>query len=395
MPTGLLKSTIGRVCFAVAVVQVAVLAQAASAWGQQRTARGPAPITYSTADPGAAGVVGGAASSVGAGQGAVTWRYPDQPDVIYRASPTGANTEARPAAAAADPAPQVLDLRRAPTRSAARTAEVAEAVPVSDTERPAWLEEERVGPPYEEAGQWYVPTPQPGFSDAGALAVYDAGTAAGTTASGEPYDPQGLTAAHPTLPIPSLLQVTDTATGREVIVRLNDRGPFEAGRVVALSPGAARALGAQDGAQVEVRYLGPAPRRQGVQTAAAEVPQAPPLSPAEDLRPDTPIASLPVPPNVSQALVRQAAYTPSAQAGPPVRGGYTVQLGAFANLENAHALRARLRTAGVVSIEPTQTARGELFRVRLGPFATEAEAEAAQDAATRLGVSGGVVRPVR
>ena len=103
-----------------------------------------------------------------------------------------------------------------------------------------------------------------------------------------------------------------------------------------------------------------------------------------------------MPPNVAPqnvAQTRPASYAPAPTAAPS--GAFTVQLGAFANLENAHALRARVRTAGVVVIEPVATAQGELFRVRLGPFPTEREAQSALAQAERLGVRGGAVRALR
>ncbi len=269
-------------------------------------------------------------------------------------------------------------------------------------EAPVWLEDEQVGPPYQQGGTWYVPTPEPGYSETGALAVY--GTPGAVTESGETFDPAALSAAHPTLPIPSLVQVTDLATGRDVIVRLIDRGPFAPGRLMALSPGAAAALGANDGAQVHVRYLGPAPRRV-IETAAtpAATPTPPVGAPVYavgrsssieegPIAPSTPIAQLPLPPNVGAPLtpaVQRTSYIPG-----PLRGGFTVQLGAFANLENAYALRARVNSAGSVVIEPVTTAQGELFRVRLGPFVSESEAEAARAAAARLGAANGVVRPL-
>ncbi len=79
------------------------------------------------------------------------------------------------------------------------------------------------------------------------------------TASGEPYDMYAMSAAHPTLPIPSYARVTNLANGRSVIVRVNDRGPFHAGRVIDLSYAAAHKLGyiAQGSAQVEVEAIIP------------------------------------------------------------------------------------------------------------------------------------------
>lgn len=380
MIDGLLKSTIGRACVAAVVLQAALVTQAVSAWGQDRPG---APITFAAMTPGG----GAGIAPAPAVAETVTWRYPDQPEIVYSAA--GAQQE-RSAPAAAGP--RVLDLRRS-SGAAAVGAPVA-----GPDEAPGWLEEEQVGPPYQQAGTWYVPTPEPGYSETGVLAVY--GAPGAITESGEAFDPAALSAAHPTLPIPSLIQVTDLTTGRDVIVRLNDRGPFAPGRLVALSPAAAVALGAEEGAQVHVRYLGPAPRRVVEAPTRTQAPAAAPVyavarsTTIEEgpIAPSTPIAQLPLPPNVGAPLSSSVQRTSFTQA--PARGGFTVQLGAFANLENAHALRARVHGAGSVVIEPVRTAQGELFRVRLGPFPTEVEAEAARAAAARLGAPSGVIRPL-
>ena len=380
MIDGLLKSTIGRACVAAMAVQAAMVLHAASAWGQERQGqRQGAPITFAAMAPNAPG--GAPASSP---------------------STAGSQGQAGPAASTG---PRVLDLRRSSSPAPISSpASAPISTPISQPaapaeEAPAWLEEERVGPPYQQAGVWYVPTPEPGYSETGAVAIYTAMQA--LTESGEAFDPAALTAAHPTLPIPSLIQVTDLTTGRDVIVRLNDRGPFAPGRLVGLSPAAASALGANDGAQVHVRYLGPAPRRvtQTTQAAPAPAPLRGPTAVIEEgpIAPTTPIAQLPLPPNVGSgaAAAQDVSYSPAPIYTPaPVRGGFTVQLGAFAHLENAQALRDRARAAGAVAIDSIVTAQGELFRVRLGPFATAGEAEAARAAAARLGVSSGVVRPL-
>lgn len=393
MPFGLFKNTIVRACFACGVVQLTLLAQVEVAAQEREGGRRGAPITFATAAPPSATPAPDAPVATpgqGGAQG-VTWRYPDEPDIIYSAAGIVSAPQTPPSvppAVSTPAAPTVLDLRRPPSAST----EVFQPEPIE--ERPQWLAEERVGPPYQEAGSWYVPTPEPGFAAEGALAVYAVAQPGAATASGEAYDPRALTAAHPTLPIPSLIQVTDLASGRDVIVRLNDRGPFNAQGLVALTPAAADALGAAAGARIHVRYLGPAPRRLAAGDTGRQPSATPAAAPrpasAPALRPDTALADLPLPPNVAQS--RPASYSP---APAPSRGAYVVQLGAFANLENAHALRARVRTAGVVVIEPVQTAQGELFRVRLGPFATEHEAQEARAHAERLGVAGGAVRALR
>lgn len=114
--------------------------------------------------------------------------------------------------------------------------------------------------PYEVLGKSYAPMAavQP-FRQRGMASWYGKRFHGKRTSSGEPYDMYAMSAAHPTLPIPSYARVTNLANGRSVIVRINDRGPFHAGRVIDLSYAAAHKLGyiTQGSARVEVEAIVP------------------------------------------------------------------------------------------------------------------------------------------
>lgn len=118
----------------------------------------------------------------------------------------------------------------------------------------------KLGRPYEIGGKTYVPRHQPNYSRTGIASWYGKDFHGRQTANGEVYDMHAMTAAHPTLPLPSMVEVTNTRTGRRVIVRVNDRGPFARGRIIDLSHRAAQELGlVRSGVgEVHVRYLGPA-----------------------------------------------------------------------------------------------------------------------------------------
>ena len=90
------------------------------------------------------------------------------------------------------------------------------------------------------------------FSQAGLAAIYDAEPGSNLTASGEPFDPMQLTAAHPTLPIPSYARITNLANGRMIVVRINDRGPYGNDRVISLSRAAADRLNTSNNTKVRV-----------------------------------------------------------------------------------------------------------------------------------------------
>jgi len=118
-----------------------------------------------------------------------------------------------------------------------------------------------VGKPYDQNGRWFVPRHEPDYDRVGQAAWYGPGFQKNTTANGEIFDMHALSAAHPTLPLPSTVEVTNLRNGRSLKLRVNDRGPFNKGRIIDVSRRAARALGFErDGlTQVRVRYLGPAP----------------------------------------------------------------------------------------------------------------------------------------
>jgi rare lipoprotein A len=273
-----------------------------------------------------------------------------------------------------------------------------------------WLERERVGPPYEVNGRWYAPAPEPGYEMEGQASWYGPTFHGQATASGEIFDQEGLSAAHPTLPIPSLVQVTNLENGREIIVRVNDRGPFVGDRLIDLSHGAATVLGFEQAGQarVHVRYLGPAPRhvaisgaaRSTARPAAASVasPRSIPavatndgptsLLPPGSAATPTPV-SAPVYVGAPVSATQPVSYTPPRAAAET----YFVQVGAYSDLMNAHRVKAAIESAGPVVVEAVERRGGEIFRVRVGPLRSLADAEAARRALTGLGYGESIIAP--
>ncbi len=161
-------------------------------------------------------------------------------------------------------------------------------------------------------------------TEVGVASWYGPGFAGRQTASGEPYDPRRLTAAHPTLPLGTRVRVTDLETGRSVIVRINDRGPFVAGRVIDLSRAAAERLGMVERG-----------------TARVEITLA----------------------------------DPNATGWPIVR--YAVQAGAYRSRPDAMRLAHRMADFGAPVYIVRSSGRRPLYRVRVGPYATRRDAELA------------------
>lgn len=119
----------------------------------------------------------------------------------------------------------------------------------------------KVGVPYQIAGRWYTPREEPDYDRTGVASWYGDDFHGRKTANGEIYDMRALSAAHPTLPLPSYVWVSSASSRRTVLVRVNDRGPYAHDRIIDLSRASARALGFEGKglAQVRVRYAGPAP----------------------------------------------------------------------------------------------------------------------------------------
>lgn len=222
--------------------------------------------------------------------------------------------------------------------------------------------------PYEVFGREYVPMTQDvPFRERGLASWYGRKFQGRPTANGEVYDMFAMTAAHPTLPIPSYARITNPANGRSVIVRVNDRGPFQAGRIVDLSYAAAYKLDLLRGvAPVLLERL----TFNDIRSAAARVEAAPP--PARSA-PTAPAAAVTTP------------AVPAAPAGPAVleaapSGGYWIQLGAFRLREGAQAFERRVG-AEMDWLESLLVVfrDGSLYRLQAGPFDDLAQAQRAAE----------------
>lgn len=150
-----------------------------------------------------------------------------------------------------------------------------------------------VGNPYTVMGQTYTPAHNPGYDMVGNVSWYGAKFHGKLTASGETFDQNAMTAAHKTLPLNSLVVVTNLTTGKAVTVRINDRGPFVGNGIIDLSAGAAAALGYQTSAPgaVRVQYAGAVPVNKPAPKASAMRPMSSPSIMPQISLPRAPIAA--------------------------------------------------------------------------------------------------------
>jgi rare lipoprotein A len=218
--------------------------------------------------------------------------------------------------------------------------------------------------PYTVLGRDYVPaTSLRPYRERGIASWYGRKFHGEKTSTGEIYDMYAMTAAHPTLPLPSYARVTSVATGKSVVVRVNDRGPFLHNRVIDLSYAAADRIGiAQKGSgEVEVEAILP-------------------------LTTPTVVAGAPLPPVASAPeSSTTSAARPMGEPAPSVPvasldGGYVVQLGAFASYANAQNFVAHVSNQiAPLGVEPGVRQVSGLFRVYIGPYPARDDAKRMAD----------------
>ena len=263
----------------------------------------------------------------------------------------------------------------------------------------------KVGKPYQAMGKWYTPNESYSYDETGIASWYGDEFHGKRTANGEVFDKNELTAAHPTLQLPSLVRVTNLDNGRSAVLRVNDRGPFARNRVIDCSHRAAEVLGfigngtAKVRVQVldrESRLLAEAAKRgyppkvqmamafrrtpeaTGVQVASAAPPASIPSAPATGA--PMPIASTELPPpsavgNVSSADIED--FNKQLFRKYPVQPtSIYVQVGSFTNASNAAALKQKLTSLGHVEIYQATVGGRQFNRVRIGPVADVNAADA-------------------
>jgi rare lipoprotein A len=232
-------------------------------------------------------------------------------------------------------------------------------------------------PFYEVNGQRYVVmASSDNYVERGVASWYGPDFHGHNTSTGERYDMYGMTAAHKTLPIPCYARITNLSNGRSVVVRINDRGPFVGNRIVDLSYSAATRLDiVRTGtAFVELRTIGPGSAITPVTTTIVAAPAPASAPDAAVLMPAAPAETAPPPPLPIASAAPPPAGLAEAQSAPPLVALY-IQVGAFADENNAQRLIQQLQSAGiprVFSLANEGSAR-TLRRVRIGPIASVEE----------------------
>lgn len=263
-----------------------------------------------------------------------------------------------------------------------------------------------VGKPYAVGSTTYHPREDPNYNRVGLASWYGDLFHGRYTANGEVYDMDRLSAAHPTMPLPSYARVTNLNNGRSIVVRVNDRGPFSNDRIIDLSRRSADALGFRRNgtATVRVAYLGRAPlngddsyeRRYLAGQSFMQMADTSAAQPADKKR----IVSL----AEEEAKYASSAWrlgSPAATAPPQpakpaqeanggvtIKGGFLIQAGMFKMQENVDKARAALSPIATVEVSQVEYGGEMLSRVRIGPFPDRKAARAALGKVTKAGYRG-------
>ncbi len=266
----------------------------------------------------------------------------------------------------------------------------------------------KVGQPYQIGGTWYYPHEDFSYDETGIASWYGADFHGQRTANGEMYNMEELTAAHKTLPLPSLARVTNLENGRSIVVRINDRGPFSGARIIDVSQRAAQLLGFEQTGTAKVRVqvladeskaIADAMRRYGssapTQLASAETAVSGSSEPPANLTPAPLAGGVEVktldPIRTTPAVHKELLSTvPVAQVVQlPITGSHpiSVQAGAFTVAANAQKLQQNLARFGKTTITQSIVNGTTFYRVRL-PVADVASADAMLGNLKRAGVIG-------
>ena len=261
------------------------------------------------------------------------------------------------------------------------------------TEKPASKGRYKVGSPYQIKGVWYYPRVDFSYDETGVASWYGPNFHGKQTANGEIFDQTAVSAAHRTLPMPSVVRVTNLGNGRALVVRINDRGPFAHGRIIDLSKRGAQLLGfeRQGIAKVRVQILPEESRaaaelarnggnpRPVVASTNANAPDAVPVA-TVSVESLTPVPGATEAPKPKEETASPRKTGPSAvELARQSRGDILtdqpveptnlfVQAASFSKPDNAARLKSKLSDIGSADVYGAEVQGRQFYRVRIGPL---------------------------
>lgn len=227
----------------------------------------------------------------------------------------------------------------------------------------------KLGKPYKIDGKWYYPQHNENYSEVGMASWYGPGFHNEYTANGEVFDKYEMTAAHRTLPLPSMVRVTNLENNRSVVLRVNDRGPFAGARIIDVSKKAAKKLGflEKGTAKVRVTYL---PKETAALFPASTHPMnVPGKTRIAKKAPLTKVVSRSLMPE-AEASVPKRTYNETSKSSSLIY----VQAASFTDKNKAQNSLKKLQNHGKTSIVTAEVNNKKFFRVKIGPFSSEKSA---------------------
>ena len=260
----------------------------------------------------------------------------------------------------------------------------------------------KVGKPYQVAGVTYTPEVDYSYNEVGIASWYGPGFHGNDTANGAEFNTHKMTAAHKTLPLPCYVSVTNLDNGRSAVVLVNDRGPFVEGRIIDLSKAAAQKLGVigTGTARVRVQFL--KDETENLWSSLGVLPQARRYAKGSIAQQEYAVRN---PQYEEEYAVRSSRFAEkpakkkddintiiasnlspvsSAQASEPI---VYIQAGAFGIEQNALSAADKLTEVGATNVEPVMSGDRRLYRLKVGPFSSAAEARKALDFVKSVGLS--------
>lgn len=234
----------------------------------------------------------------------------------------------------------------------------------------------KVGNPYKVLGQSYTPKEDYSYSEVGMASWYGDDFHNKRTANGETYNMRAITAAHRTLPLPSIVKVTNLENGKSIIARVNDRGPYVKNRIIDVSQKGAELLGYKNKGIAKVKVEIMERESRAIKEAMlSKDNNSKTYASAVNYGTTQPTAT-PIQ-NMKYEITAQAPATTATQtqtAALPASGPFFVQVGAFSDYEKAKQMAASMARFGKVSIYEAYLSKDGVYRVRLGAYQSRDEA---------------------
>ncbi len=236
----------------------------------------------------------------------------------------------------------------------------------------------KVGKPYTIMGQSYTPKEDYSYSETGIASWYGDSFHNKRTANGEKYNMRAVTAAHRTLPLPSIVKVTNLENGKSIIARINDRGPYVKNRIIDVSEKGAEMLGYKNKGTAKVKVEILADESIALKEAMLSKTNSSPTYTAAlnkklpEKETQTPINTQITSPKVEISVASNTSATPATKVAE--KGNFFVQVGVFSDYQKAKEIASNMKRFGNVSIYETYLSKEGVYRVRLGAYKSRNEA---------------------